>query len=311
MMNIKKIIFFLIITFVLSTNLYAAIKDSLFATIGNKAITRSDIINEIKIILILNGQSYVDKDKESIESSAINSIIKRTIKKIEIEKYKALNFSKKDLENEISSLSKNLNIDSDTFSNIFIANGIDFSIIEDQLKTELLWNSLIFNLYKERLSINADEIEEQLKILQEKKEIESFLISELIIKPVPKEEVKNKVQEIMGKIETEGFEKVARSLSISETSIKGGKLGWIDENEISEIFRAKIKKTTTGNVSEPILMSEGILFFKVLERKKVKMFKDIEQAKKTLINVEKTKILNMHSLSHYDNLRRSVTINYH
>jgi len=311
MMNIKKIIFFLIITFVLSTNLYAAIKDSLFATIGNKAITRSDIINEIKIILILNGQSYVDKDKESIESSAINSIIKRTIKKIEIEKYKALNFSKKDLENEISSLSKNLNIDSDTFSNIFIANGIDFSIIEDQLKTELLWNSLIFNLYKERLSINADEIEEQLKILQEKKEIESFLISELIIKPVPKEEVKNKVQEIMGKIETEGFEQVARSLSISETSIKGGKLGWIDENEISEIFRAKIKKTTTGNVSEPILMSEGILFFKVLERKKVKMFKDIEQAKKTLINVEKTKILNMHSLSHYDNLRRSVTINYH
>jgi len=310
-MNIKKIIFFLIITFVLSTNLYAAIKDSLFATIGNKAITRSDIINEIKIILILNGQSYVDKDKESIESSAINSIIKRTIKKIEIEKYKALNFSKKDLENEISSLSKNLNIDSDTFSNIFIANGIDFSIIEDQLKTELLWNSLIFNLYKERLSINADEIEEQLKILQEKKEIESFLISELIIKPVPKEEVKNKVQEIMGKIETEGFEQVARSLSISETSIKGGKLGWIDENEISEIFRAKIKKTTTGNVSEPILMSEGILFFKVLERKKVKMFKDIEQAKKTLINVEKTKILNMHSLSHYDNLRRSVTINYH
>jgi len=310
-MNIKKIIFFLIITFVLSTNLYAAIKDSLFATIGNKAITRSDIINEIKIILILNGQSYVDKDKESIESSAINSIIKRTIKKIEIEKYKALNFSKKDLENEISSLSKNLNIDSDTFSNIFIANGIDFSIIEDQLKTELLWNSLIFNLYKERLSINADEIEEQLKILQEKKEIESFLISELIIKPVPKEEVKNKVQEIMGKIETEGFEQVARSLSISETSIKGGKLGWIDENEISEIFRAKIKKTTTGNVSEPILMSEGILFFKVLERKKVKMFKDIVQAKKTLINVEKTKILNMHSLSHYDNLRRSVTINYH
>ena len=310
-MNIKKIIFFLIITFVLSTNLYAVIKDSLFATIGNKAITRSDIINEIKIILILNGQSYIDKDKESIEGSAISSIIKRTIKKIEIEKYKALDFSKKDLENEISSLSKNLNMDSDTFSNLFIANGIDFSIIEDQLTTELLWNSLIFNLYKERLSINADEIEEQLKILQEKKEIEAFLISELIIKPVPKEELNNKVQEIMGKIETEGFEEVARSLSISETSIKGGKLGWVNENEISEMFRTKIKKTTTGNVSEPILMSEGILFFKVLERKKVKMFKNFEQAKKTLINVEKTKILNMHSLSHYDNLRRSVTINYY
>ena len=310
-MNIKKIFIFLIITFVLNTNLYAAIKDSLFATIGNKAITRSDIINEIKIILILNGQSYIDEDKESIESSAINSIIKRTIKKIEIDKYQSLNFNKVDLEAEISSLSKNLNIDIDTFSNLFIANGIDFSIIEDQLKTELLWNSLIFQLYKERLTINLSEIEEQLKLLQEKKEIDAFLISELIIKPVPKEELNNKVQEIMEKIEAEGFEQVARSLSISETSIKGGKLGWVNENEISEKFRLKIKKTRAGNISEPILMPEGILFFKVLETKKVKMFEDIEQAERSLINAEKTKILNMHSLSHYDNLKRSVTINYY
>ena len=310
-MNIKKIFIFLIITFVLNTNLYAAIKDSLFATIGNKAITRSDIINEIKIILILNGQSYIDEDKESIESSAINSIIKRTIKKIEIDKYQSLNFNKVDLEAEISSLSKNLNIDIDTFSNLFIANGIDFSIIEDQLKTELLWNSLIFQLYKERLTINLSEIEEQLKLLQEKKEIDAFLISELIIKPVPKEELDNKVQEIMDKIKAETFEMVARNLSISETSIKGGKLGWVNENEISEKFRIKIKNTTVGNVSEPILMPEGILFFKVLEKKKVKMFENIEQAKKLLINAEKTKILNMHSLSHYDNLKRSVTINYY
>ena len=37
-----------------------AIKDSLFATVGNKAITQSDIINEIKIILILTGQGFTE-----------------------------------------------------------------------------------------------------------------------------------------------------------------------------------------------------------------------------------------------------------
>ena len=42
----------------------AAIKDSLFATVGNKAITQSDIIDEIKIILILNGQSFTEDIKE-------------------------------------------------------------------------------------------------------------------------------------------------------------------------------------------------------------------------------------------------------
>ena len=62
------------------------IKDSLFATVGNKAITQSDIINEIKIILILTGQSFTEDIKEQLQSGAIQSIIKRNIKKIEIEK---------------------------------------------------------------------------------------------------------------------------------------------------------------------------------------------------------------------------------
>ena len=34
----------------------AEISDSLFMTIGNKPITKSDIVNEIKTILILNNE---------------------------------------------------------------------------------------------------------------------------------------------------------------------------------------------------------------------------------------------------------------
>ena len=36
-----------------TTESTAIIKDSLFATVGNKAVTRSDILEEIKILLIL------------------------------------------------------------------------------------------------------------------------------------------------------------------------------------------------------------------------------------------------------------------
>ena len=36
-----------------------------------------------------------------------------------------------------------------------------------------------------------------------------------------------------------------------------------------------------------------------------------EEAKNDLVQAEKKKILNMHSLSHYDNLKRSTTINYY
>jgi len=287
------------------------IKDSLFATVGNKAITQSDIINEIKIILILTGQSFTEDIKEQLQSGAIQSIIKRNIKKIEIEKYNSLTFNQPDVDKELKKLAGNLYMDLDTFENTFIANGIPFSNVIDQIQIELLWNSLIFELYKDRLVISLDEISEQLKSIQNKKEIEEYLISEIIIKPVPKDKLESTIKEIKNKIKIEGFEKVAMNLSISETALQGGDLDWISENAISEKFKSRIINTPVGNISEPIFLPEGILFFKVRDKRKLKKIVNLEDAKNQLVKVEKTKILRMHSLSHYKNLRKSITINYY
>ena len=48
MINIKKIISIITISLLFLTKGNAVIKDSIFATIGNTAITNSDIINEVK-----------------------------------------------------------------------------------------------------------------------------------------------------------------------------------------------------------------------------------------------------------------------
>ena len=104
---------------------------------------------------------------------------------------------------------------------------------------------------------------------------------------------------------------MAISLSISNSAIKGGNLGWINEGSISKKFRSKIIGTPVGTISEPIILPEGILFFKIRDKRKMNKFMNLEVAKNQLINTEKMKLLNMHSISHYDNLRRSISINYY
>ena len=74
----------------------AEIKDSLYISVGNKAITLSDVVNEVKIILILNNQSYSDEIRDQLRAAAVKALIKRNIKKIEIEKYGLSKFSIKD-----------------------------------------------------------------------------------------------------------------------------------------------------------------------------------------------------------------------
>ena len=80
-----------------TTQARTIIEDGLFATVGNKAITKSDIINEIKVILILNNKSYSDDERKKLHQMAIKSIIKRSIKQIEIEKNNFLEFNQQDL----------------------------------------------------------------------------------------------------------------------------------------------------------------------------------------------------------------------
>lgn len=311
MKNLKKIFFCITILLFLSEKTSAVIKDSLFATVGDKAITQSDIINEIKLTLILTGTKFSENKKKQLEAMAIKSTIKRNIKQIEIEKYNNLKFSQEDVDNELKNIINRLNVDKKILGNILENNGLSLLYIINNIKTELLWNSLIFELYKNRLSINVNEIEDQLKIIVNKKEIEEFLLSEIVINVVTQDKLVDKIKEVKDAINKDGFENVAMNLSISDSSMNGGDIGWVSENVMTDEFKSEIFKTPIGHISKAILLPNGILFFKVKDKRKVKSFNSLEEEKNRLVDAEKNKILNMHSLSHYDNLKKSIPIKYY
>ena len=311
MIKIKKIILSIVILLFCSQNLYGVIKDSLYATVGTKAITYSDIINEIKTILILNNQSYSEDKRQQLEAAAMKSQIQRNIKQIEIEKHPNLKFNSLDLNNQLEKLARNLNMSLDIFKNTFNKNNVDFSIVKKRIETELLWNSLIFQLYKNNLTVDENEIKEQLTFIKTKKTTNEFLLSEIIFKLEEKDMIESKTKEIKKRIETEGFAKVAMSLSISESAERGGSLGWVSENVIAKKLQSIILNTPVGGVSKPVLLSNGILIFKVEDKRSLKTEIDIEKVKNELVNNEKEKLLKMYSMSHYDKLRRSVSIDYY
>ena len=311
MTKIKKIIFVIIILFLCTIKVNSKIEDSLFITVGNIAITKLDIVNEIKIILILSNASYTDDKRDMLNTMAIKSVVRRSVKTVEIKRNNFLQYSKKDLNRELESLATNLNLDLDTLKNICESNELDFSLIVDQVKTSLLWNSLIFQIYKDNLRINAEDIEDQLKLIQNKKEFSEYLISEILFKYNQSDSLESQIEILLDKIKAEGFENVAMNLSISESNIKGGDLGWLSENVISEKLKSKIINTKIGKTSEPIVLPEGILIFRVRDIRKVEQKVNLEEAKDKLVNFEKKKILNMYSLSHYDKLRRSVPVKFY
>ena len=162
-------------------------------------------------------------------------------------------------------------------------------------------------MYKDRLKIDLDDINEELK---KNKKIEEYLISEILIRTPAQSTLEIEIENLKKKIETEGFENVAKSSSISESSFNGGDLGWININIISEKVKDVITKTPIGKLSDPIELPEGILLYKIRDKRKIDDNLNIEERKNLLVRSEKQKILQMHSLSHYDKVKRSISIKY-
>ena len=309
MIKIKNIIFLILAPFIYFETLNADMNDSLFMTIGDKPITQSDLVNEIKLILILTNQSYSDDKRDQLHKIAIESTVKRTVKLIELERNNYFNFNQEDFEKELNRLASNIFVDLETLKNICQTNELDFSIVENQVKIELYWNSLIFEMYKNQVSINPKQIEERIKLIQNEKKIEEYLISEIVIKTDEKNKIESEIENLRSKIKAEGFENVARNISISESSIQGGDLGWLNENIVSDKVESALSKTPVGSISEPVILSEGILIFMVRDKRSVDMNLSVEEIKNQIVHSEKNKILNMHSKSHFDKVRRSIAIN--
>ena len=120
MIKIKKIFFLVLFLLINIEKTNAEISDSLFMTIGNKPITQSDLVDEIKIILILNNESYSDEKKDILHELAVRSTIKRTIKEIELERNNYFRFNEEDLKMELARLASNIFVDLDTLKNIFL-----------------------------------------------------------------------------------------------------------------------------------------------------------------------------------------------
>ncbi len=305
-----KILNYLFIIFFLFqfSNVFSKISNSIVITVGNLPITYLDLVKEMRLIAIVSNNKIENSNKEQIKNIAAKSLIKRKIKEIEIEKYSIKNYNKNDLKKLISQTSINLGTNEDGLKKIMNLNNLDFKYLEHKYEVDLKWNSLIFELYKNKVVLNMGEVEEILNnTVKNTVSRKDFLLSEIEIN-LPNNEMQLVIKKIMGNIEMEGFENTAKKYSISQTAESGGSLGWMNEKKLSRKILENIKDLKTNEVGKPIILENSIVFLKKMGEKVYE--KDVKKLKDNIIKIEKEKKLKMFSNSHYSNLERVTQINF-
>ncbi|MDC0473291.1 peptidylprolyl isomerase [Pelagibacteraceae bacterium] len=306
---LTKLLFVLLININLESK--ANIENKIVAKVGNNIITQVDIENEVKLILLLSNQEINQKNVNEAKNTAIKMLVKRNIKSAEIYKYEISEYNKNDLESQIIRIAKNMNTDKAGLKEIFEKNNLQYNFFTNRIKNELLWNTLIYLIYKNQISINALEVENELsKSVKQESKFYEYLLSEIEI-VYDEQNLQEKLSVIYESIEKEGFEAAVKKYSISTSSTNNGKIGWFEESSLSENYLREIKGIKKGEHTKPIRSIDSVMIIK-LDDIKIKENKevDIDKLKKNIISRKKQEKLDLFSRSHLSNIENSTLITF-
>ena len=239
---IIRIFLFFSIFFFLSISKSISLEIKIKAEINNEIITNIDIENEKKYLIFLNPRLNELKNKD-IQNIAQNSLIKEIIKKKELKKFfdvdKEYNFVDKIEKNLL--LKKNIK-NKDEFINFLNSNNLKYNQIRNKLKIEALWNQLVYKKYINNVKLDEELMRKKIvnQIKNSKKKYE-YNLSEILFEEKINENYTETLKKINESIKNVGFENTANILSISNTSKNGGFIGWINELQISERLKSKVK----------------------------------------------------------------------
>ena len=303
---IKKFIIIIILIFSYS-NLNAVESVKIILKINDEIITNIDIQNEYNYLAILNSDFKKIEINKALKL-AKSSVIKEKIKEIEIRKYQDLSKESKVLPNVIESLYKSIGIKNEVeFKDYLKKNKLSYSYIKKKLNIETTWNSLIYTRYNNQVKIDLKKMKKTL--LDQKSEQNSYLISEILFDKDVEEKINEKYKKIKLSIKKNGFKNSANIYSISESSKTGGRLGWINESQLSKEMNLKLKKLKIGEYTDPITVPNGNLIIMLDDIKKIKKNLDIEKELKILENYERNKQLNQSSNIFYNKIKNNTQIN--
>ena len=301
----KISIFFIIFIFMFSQ--LFAMENKILFKIEKKIITTQDILNEVNYLKLINSE-FKSFDNNKIYVIAKNSLIREIIKENELKRiFKKVEIKENFIEQFIIDYFSKFKINSiNELKQILEQNNLNLDNIKKKITIQIMWNDLIFEKFSKNVKINKDIIKKEISL---KKTQEEYLISEIVFSVNNKKDLKNKFEKIKINIKENNFSKAAIIHSISETSINGGKIGWVTENSLSLKIKDAFNKLKIGDITKPIRIPGAFIILKIEDKRNIELELDFNKEFNRIVKRKTNEQLNQFSNIYFNKIKKDVKVN--
>ena len=305
-----KIFFFIILicNIFLGKAIYSA-ESYVVLKVNNNIITNIDIDNEFRYLIALN-KDLKNIDKKRIRKLAKDSIIREKIKETELMNYFDLNQENKYIDRIMKNFYIKLGLKNEKdFINYLESYKLSYKDVKMKISIEAAWNDLVYKRYSNNIIINEEEIKKNIKkLINNNNKQYAYSLSEIIFTSDKSENTENIYQLIKKSISEIGFKNTANIYSESDSSKHGGKIGWINEGQLSKLIKKEIVKLKIDEHTRSITVPGGQIILYLNDKRQQERKLNFEEEFKKQILFEKNKQLNQFSKIYFNKIKKNSTI---
>jgi len=250
----------------------AEVVDRIVATVNGKIITMKELNDRLTAVVkaskIDNQDQVNELRRDVLEMMIDRELVLQEAKRLRIE------VSKEEVEEALARIKDSQNMTQEQFEEEVARRGGNMEILKSDMEVDLLRSRMINMEVRSRVVVPAAQVEAYFKEhrdefdLKPKVHVRNILIA---FPPGAEESVKNKAAALADNIGAEirderDFAKAAVQYSDAPNAKNGGDLGLIAWEEIDPQIKAVLKDLEPGQVSKPLMTTQGCQLFLLVER---------------------------------------------
>ena len=251
-------LFVLALIFSALFSLDARAQTKILAQVNDDIVSELDLENRLAFIR-LTGQA--DVTRKSVRQQVLKQLIDEKLKQQE-GRNAGIEISEEEIRHAVQITLGQNGLNYETVLKQLKENGLPLSVIEDQIKSDLMFVRAVKKNAGLRAEISDHEVDAKLQEIKNQFDQTQYLVSQILLPvsdPDRDADVYGQAMQLIMRLrDGEDFEKIAAEYSQAPEAAKGE---WIGENALSPEEKEEFSVLSPGQLSSPVKTSEGYKIF--------------------------------------------------
>jgi peptidyl-prolyl cis-trans isomerase SurA len=233
---------------------------SIAAIVNGEVITNQDVINRARLVAVSTGMVPTPAVLARLEPQVTTVLIDQTLQQQEIN-HLNVTVAEADIAGAVSHIEQNNNMASGALRAHLAADGIPFSTLVAQLRTQLGWQTVLHQVLGAGLQPTPGDMNAEKAALKAEIGSTQYHLGEIFIPvtdPANDAPAQSFANTVIAQLRTGApFPIIAAQFSQAQTALSGGDLGFVQLSQLDPAVASVVASMPVGAISNPIRVPGG------------------------------------------------------